>query len=115
MSQPNSPVDRPKTTVALALKYAKNSSPGPDGIPYSAWRRLGPLAIDVLHGALTELSAEQGQESLLAAFPLDTAGNTGFHEATMVFIPQKIDREFQGVRYNEPGEVRPHSITPTIG
>ena len=68
---------------------AGSSSPGPDGIPYSAWKRLGPLAVDVLHMALEELSAEQGQEALLEAFPLDLAGNTGFNEATMVFIPKK--------------------------
>jgi hypothetical protein len=60
-----------------------------------------------------ELSAEQGQESLLEAFPLDTAGNTDFNAATMVFIPKKVDRELHGVRYNEPGEVRPLSIVNT--
>ncbi len=31
----------------------------------------------------------------------------------MVFIPKKLDREFQGARYNEPGEVRPLSIVNT--
>ena len=72
-----------------AISMAGSSSPGPDGIPYSAWKRLGPLAVDVLHMALEELSAEQGQEALLEAFPLDLAGNTGFNEATMVFIPKK--------------------------
>jgi hypothetical protein len=74
---------------------------------------LGPLAVDVLHKALGELSAEHGRESLLSAFPVDDAGNTAFNEATMVFIPKKLDREFQGVRYNEPGEVRPLSIVNT--
>ncbi len=85
-----------RSDVRRAVSMAGSSSPGPDGIPYSAWRLLGPLAIDVLHGALTELSAEQGQESLLAAFPGDSAGNTAFNEATMVFIPRKVDRELQG-------------------
>ncbi len=89
------------------------SAPGQDGIPSSAWRRLGPLATDVLHSALLELSAEQGQESLLEAFPADSAGNTGFNEAIMVFIPKKVDRELNGIRYNEPGEVRPLSIVNT--
>jgi exonuclease III len=102
-----------RSDVRRAVSLAGSSSPGPDGIPYSAWRRLGPLAVDVLHEALAELSAEQGQESLVAAFPLDAAGNSGFNEATMVFIPKKVNHEHHGVRYNEPGEVRPLSIVNT--
>jgi exonuclease III len=102
-----------RSDVRRAVSMAGSSSPGPDGIPYSAWRLLGPLAIDVLHGALTELSAEQGQESLLAAFPGDADGNTAFNEATMVFIPKKVSREAQGIRYNEPGDARPLSIVNT--
>ena len=46
-------------------------------------------------------------------FPADSAGSTGFSEATMVFIPNKVDRELNGIRYNEPGEVRPLSIVNT--
>jgi hypothetical protein len=102
-----------RSDVRRAIAMAGSSSPGPDGIPYSAWRRLGPLAVDVLHGALTELSAEEGQDSLLAAFPLDSSGNTVFNEATMVFIPKKVDHEAHGIRYNEPNEVRPLSIVNT--
>ena len=37
----------------------------------SAWKRLGPLAVDVLHEGMVGLSAEQGREALLDAFPSD--------------------------------------------
>eukprot|EP00959_Pyramimonas_sp_CCMP1952_P357118 7477544-Pyramimonas_sp.AAC.1 len=29
-----------------AIALSGNSAPGPNGIPYSAWRRLGALAVD---------------------------------------------------------------------
>ncbi|CAK0908614.1 unnamed protein product [Prorocentrum cordatum] len=41
--------------VEHALKHSPNSAPGPDGIPCAAWRRFGPLAVDVLWAALQDL------------------------------------------------------------
>ena len=99
--------------VRKAVALSSTSSPGPDGIPYLAWRRLGPLAVDVLHSALEELMAEHGQDALLEVFPPDDMGNTAFNEATMVFIPKKVAREVNGVRFNEPGDVRPLSVVNT--
>ena len=32
-----------------AIKYSGNSCPGPDGVPFRAWRRLGALAITTLY------------------------------------------------------------------
>ncbi len=81
----------PNINILAGLrKHTKTTRPGPDGIPYAAWRRLGPLAASVLYEAARELSQEQGLESMLAAFPADEQGNTPFNEAVAVFIPKKL-------------------------
>ena len=64
-----------------------------DGIPYLAWRRLGPLGIDTLFDAAIALGTDQGINNLLEAFPLDEQQNTKFNEALMVFIPKKPRRK----------------------
>ena len=102
-----------RSDVRRAVDMSSKSSPGPDGVPYSAWRRLGPLAVDTLHAAAAELAAAEGSASLLSAFPLGSEGNTDFNQAIIVFIPKKVDREINGIRCCEPGDVRPLSIVNT--
>eukprot|EP00972_Heterocapsa_arctica_P015003 2211371-Heterocapsa_arctica.AAC.1 len=38
--------------VGKAIKMSGNGAPGPDGIPYRAWRKLGELGIDIIHEAM---------------------------------------------------------------
>ena len=102
-----------RSDVRKAVSLTSSSSPGPDGIPYSAWKRLGPLAVDVLFSAAEELSTEHGRDSLLTAFPADENGDTSFNEAVMVFIPKKVAHEVNGIRCHKPDEVRPLSIVNT--
>ena len=40
-----------KKDISRAIRCSGNSLPGPDRIPYVAWRKLGPLATDVLFDA----------------------------------------------------------------
>eukprot|EP00972_Heterocapsa_arctica_P086807 12796410-Heterocapsa_arctica.AAC.1 len=42
-------------------------SPGPDGIPYKAWRRLGEVGADILHEAMADLMKHDAVENLKAA------------------------------------------------
>jgi hypothetical protein len=35
--------------VAEAIKQTGNTMPGPDCVPYKAWRQLGDLGIDILY------------------------------------------------------------------
>lgn len=49
-----------RSDVRRAIATTSRSSPGPDGVPYAAWRRLGPLAVEVLHAAGLELSSGRG-------------------------------------------------------
>ena len=46
--------------VEAAIRHSNNSSPGPDGIPYAAWRRLGDEAVDILFDAAVEMTEEDG-------------------------------------------------------
>jgi hypothetical protein len=41
--------------IARAIDNSSNTRPGPDGIPYRAWRALGPLSINVLFSAALRL------------------------------------------------------------
>ena len=102
-----------RSDITRAIAMTSHSAPGPDGVPYSAWRRLGALAVDVLFAAAAELSTATGTERLLAAFPLDGDHNTPFNDAVMVFIPKKFAREVNGVRCCEAGDVRPLSLVNT--
>ena len=51
VSQPASAWKVRRRDVARALRLAGNSRPGPDGVPFAAWRRLGSLAANVLFNA----------------------------------------------------------------
>ena len=54
--------------MVKALRLSGNSSPGPDGIPFSAWRQLGELGVYTLHEVATALRAEDSVTQLRAAY-----------------------------------------------
>ena len=71
-----------------AVKSASHSAPGPDGVPFLAWKRLGSVAVDILFRAASDMSAEGGPERLArfyedAAFP-----GQSFNSSLMVFLPK---------------------------
>ena len=84
--------------VEAAIGDGNKSSPGPDRIPYMAWKRLGKLGVDLLYAAANELSTPDARTKLVqAAFdPTDTpssasssssiistAATTGAHDFNM--------------------------------
>lgn len=44
--------------VAGALKIAGDSAPGPDGVPFEAWRRLGALGPSMIYEVLRSVMQE---------------------------------------------------------
>ena len=48
--------DISRKSVQRASKHSGSSSPGSDGIPYAAWRKLGPLGIDTITAAATHIA-----------------------------------------------------------
>ena len=68
--------------VRKALRRSNNSSPGPDGIPYGAWRVLGETAVEALFGALGTLMRDDGPACMRRDYP-------EFNESILLFLPKK--------------------------
>ena len=86
-----------------ALRLAGNSRPGPDGIPFEAWRKLGDLGIDILMRAGRQL--EQGLSP-------DIDDHLRFNEALMVCLPKSpTGEDAEGRPVFTAGETRPLAIT----
>lgn len=64
--------------VEAAILRTIDSAPGPDGVPYAAWRSVATLVAPVLHRILQGVVA--GTLSLPA----------GFNLSTMVFLPKLV-------------------------
>ncbi|MDA8582658.1 reverse transcriptase domain-containing protein, partial [bacterium] len=91
--------------VVLALRQAKNSSPGPDGIPYGAWRALGSLAVDTLRDALRGLASEEGARLLEQDYP-------DFNQSLVFFLPKTSSTTApDGAPACEAKNVRPLNVT----
>lgn len=100
--------------VELAIERTGTSAPGPDGIPYAAWRHLGPLGVDVLWAVARAMETPTGAEQMQAAFPLDADGVSEFNLASMLFLPKKDGRVSPtGDPLYAPAEVRPLSVCNT--
>ena len=97
--------------VARAIALSPNSAPGPDGIPYAAWRRLGPLAIDLLAAVSRDLSTESGPAHLQELCSLDPADIHDFNMGLLVLLPKApAGQTDEGVDYYTAGDVRPLSL-----
>ena len=87
--------------------------PGPDGLPALAYKRLGDLAVDTLHGAIQCLSRPDAEAKLTEAFSnLEPADRHAFNASILCCLPKKpsgSDGE-QGVYY-KPGDTRPLNIS----
>ena len=76
--------------VLHAIKVAPSTAPGPDGIPYRAWKKLGPLGASVLHGAIRRLGEDSAHTALCTiSGNADHQGHL-FNLGNMVFLPKKL-------------------------
>ena len=99
-----------RTDIEKAIRNTTKSAPGPDGIPYAAWRALGPLAVDALHQAAQTLEGSEGLAQLGDAFPLNGDMRSDFNAAIMVFVPKAAPlRSEAGVSYTTANDLRPLS------
>ena len=78
----------------------RDGAPGPDGIPYGAWRRAGLPIMDVLFDAY-------------AAFLGGEALPEGFNNCLLVFIPKGEEIGDRGTVARSPGLTRPISLSNT--
>ena len=102
--------------LAKVVQAASKSAPGPDGIPYSAWKALGELGVNILYDMAMTLT-EGDMDSRLGAMDLCSQGGVGPHSfnlGNMVFLPKKSSgvHPLFGEFYS-PGDVRPLVIVNT--
>ena len=101
--------------IREAVKLSSNTMPGPDGIPYKAWRVLGELGVDILHGAAAALEGPSWKEQLNDGFHDEApSGTHTFNLGTLVCLPKKAAGENEEVgTYYTAGGTRPLSIVNT--
>ena len=73
--------------VDKAVQKSGDSTPGPDHIPYKAWRALGEFGVDLLFDALQAISMDGASVLLEEAFACD--GDHDFHMGLLCCLPKK--------------------------
>ena len=72
----------PLKVFKKAIRLTSNTSPGPDGIPFKAWRKLGHFAAEALHLAFVAITGDDGSKLLEEDWQT-------LNESSMVFLPKK--------------------------
>ena len=72
--------------VKRAIDCSGNSAPGPDGISYVAWVRLGVVSRSVLLGAVKDLMSAEGLNHIRNVFGRDVEGQHSFNKALIAFF-----------------------------
>ena len=83
-----------KEDVQRALQRSRPTAPGPDGISSVLWKRLGPLAVDVLSDAAHALARETATEDIRTAYADedtggDQEGGHAFNLGVLCCIPKR--------------------------
>ena len=100
--------------VGCALRSSPDTSPGPDGIPFVAYRRLERLGVTTLYEAAMALQGEMAEQQLVASMEDPSLGGHDFNHSLLVFLPKKragtdpLLGDFYAVT-----DVRPFSIANT--
>ena len=101
--------------IEKAVRHSGNSAPGPDGIPYSAWRALGGFGAGALTEALNVLSTGDASQALKDAYR-DCSDNVGhgFNLGILVCIPKSPAGSLpDGTDYFTPDGTRPLAVVNT--
>jgi len=99
--------------IRRAIKMAKNTMPGPDGIPALAYKALGDLAVDTLFDVYAVLSSEDAEAELAAAYSqLSTEEAHGFNHSLLCLLPKTpTGSDEQHGTFFHPGDTRPLNIS----
>ena len=96
-----------KKHIRYAILNAKNTAPGPDGIPFWARSRAPGLSAEILHEAARFFRSGQGAESMAAEYQ-------DFNFSLLFFLPKKASGTCPtGEGIYEPANVRPLNVTNT--
>ena len=74
--------------IQHAIRKAPSTMPGPDGIPYLAWKRLSWLGATILHQVSQAMGKEGAKEALHKSGDTDSQDQHSFNLGNMVFLPK---------------------------
>lgn len=99
--------------VKKAIQLAKNTMPGPDGVPALAYKALGDLAIDALFDVFEALSSEDAEAELAAAYAHCSAEEAHSFNLSLLCLLPKTPTGFDDEHgtYFHAGDTRPLSIS----
>ena len=98
--------------VARAVRLAGKSAPGPDGIPYSAWKALQAYGVDCLWAAMQEMCRDDVQDILDVAYYDEESCN--FNLSLLACLPKKTTgTTCDGTPFAAPEDTRPISMVDT--
>ena len=94
------------------IRSSGNTMPGPDGIPFLAWRRLRSLGVDALTRVAWALEQEMAPHLLTAAYwDEECPAEHGYNLSTLVCLPKKAAGNVEGMGLYYTGDcTRPLSI-----
>ena len=101
--------------VAEAIKQTGNTMPGPDCVPYKAWRQLGDLGIDILYEvALTMAEDDIGRIFEEAYAGVAPQGDHDFNLGVLCCLPKKASgTDAKNGEYYKAEATRPLCIVNT--
>ena len=100
--------------IAKAISLAASSAPGPDGIPYEAWKTLGDLAIDILNDAGHVLEDGDARHQMIEVDGDENRDSHEFNFSNMFCIPKKPSgKTDHGEAFYAPAATRPLSVVNT--
>ena len=98
--------------VRKAIRFAKNSMPGPDGVPALAYKSTCDMSVNILYGVYTALASDQAIDILMAAFEgLSGEHCHDFNASILCLLAKKpIGVDDSAGTYFHPKDTRPLSI-----
>ena len=101
----NCGTDQIDRALKKAIQLTGNSSPGPDGICFAAWRALGPLGRITLRDALLEMAGDEGLQLISTDY-------CTFNESLLFILPKKaVDQTDDGTPIYDADSIRPLNAT----
>ena len=97
-----------RRNIIKALKLAGNSSPGPDGVPFAAWRALGNVGVDLLQEIAAAVRHEYSHNALAEAYHGNAPAVNTASISVRWYAFQKLRKATTLTwAYYKPNELRP--------
>ena len=102
--------------VRHALKAAGATAPGPDGIPYSFWRGIGEVGVEVLTDTMQAMMVEGSEETMVREYGSgdNRFGPCDFNGSLLALLPKKpTGQDPTAGTFYCPADTRPLMLVDT--